>query len=1388
MYRLRWITPLTLTLGLLGAAALSADPPENQPTLTASLDSDNALYQLRYIDNPASTHYTPASVILGAADALDRNGSEQAGNPRGYHDGYLDLGFEAPWFAGAPTINDVTFWDCEDPINPTAFDCNGGFARTEQIVMPAPRYRAASESCVRMVLGHELFHHVEFGYVDAGGGVGCGGVFGTAVCEGQARAMQDKVYFDLDLDPAANCVAPFDGEADSYLDNPDITIWKASYGAALFWTYLMEQYGTINAEPGYGADFITAWWELATDEVDDPNVYDITRRAIQLFEPNHSVVNTYQDFTIANLVKDLSVLAIPAAQRARYTYVDDGPVLGQSNLHKFGKVDVDFFADVPANGAASIELNAQRFGGDYSRFDLSACPAGRQVEFTVVPQFLLPLNPNAQTPVPDALISLVLTKGADGLSPSKLYKWRGKSVKKSFVQPNFQPYTRGFVIVSGWHGSYPGVLTMRCLPAPLAPVVKLKGNQTPPGPGVQPLGSISVGLPSGATGNPPVAGLTPADFILQIGGQNAPIRSAVREGDGYRLHFVHPTPSGPGPFPLSVQAGAQTTTISNAIRYDAPDPELIVVLDLSASMSQPPGAPLLLPAVQKVREAAARMKASARFGLIGHFGNGSEPNRDSVVLLPLAPLSAAHRSSLDSVLSTLTTSSNAFGAPGDGVLTALEQFTSNGGSGPQSILLIGDGAQGEGESTALLLPAIQSARAAVNVIAIGGRSDQPMFERIARAGAGAYHYVPTTAAGLDPAAFDLAFEAAHTAQTREHVLLARQINVPAGATVDSTLALPAGLLDASGGALFSASVSSASAPVPASIRLFRPDNSEVLSGAGVVIVDSARGRVFQLSTAPLGNWRMQIVGGSAAPTGLMELRVLTDEARGPAGRISFGRPGSDETPLDNFTLGEPVEMSYASYKLRDVLVSSVVASVERPDGSQVSVSMRPDFGRDGFVDSESELFKAQLDLQTMGSATGIADGGAGPDLRGSYRVIVEVHYGDGAGQLVQTTTASFSVVGTSSDGDSDGLPDRYEASHLCLDAGSPTFGASIDADGDGLSTADERLHGTDPCTVDTDEGGETDGSEVAFGGNPLDASDDALGPITHAEVLTRLSGHEEFEPLPALAHTIRFDSDPRYAQILVKVGAGTLSPFSDLATYNADIAQGRIVHAGLSNGQTYCYQLVPKTSGGRMGAASDIFCSVARTDMTAPTGSIVLNEGAAQTRANTLVARIAVDNESAVGVEMNLQLPDDSETGWIPFATQYAVSVSTLPRPGVARVRLQLRDAAGNESDAYVDDIVLLDVNAAGSIEGIVHGAGSALGNALVRVQDANSQAPVLSAANGSFSFGDLLPGSYTLLFSHPDYNDAIRSNVSVVGGGMIDLGIVELQPIDTLLFRDGFE
>ncbi len=1363
------------------AMTVSAGPPN----LPDTIDSDNGLYRLRYDDNIYSVHYMPPALIQSNADALDRTGVESQGNPLGYHDGYVDLGFLAPYFSTSP--GDVPFWACGNPAN-AADDCDNGLANPSAITMPSDFFRNRSASCNRMILGHELFHHVEYAYINAGAGSvnGCGGTFGKTVCEGMARAMQDKIYFDLDLNPGASCAAPFLGEADSYLDNPDRALWTASYGAALFWTYLMEQYGTFNEEPYRGADFIRAWWEIAQDHTDAPNPADITRQAIQIFAPTHSFTNAYHDFTIANLVKDLNVLAIPAQQRARYTYVDEQAVLGQNNLMSFGPVGIDFSATVAANGSvAQIALNAQQLGGDYSVFDLSACPAGREVSFSVQPQFLLPLNNGGQTPTPDALISLVLTNGADGKSPRKLYKWRASSVNTSFVQPGFQPYTRGFVIVSGWHGTYPGVLRMRCLPAPLAPSVTLVGNQAEPGPGPQPVGTIKLrqGSSDGAASRPGLGILK-----IAVGGVDAPIESIVPDGDGHRVQFRHPTLSGPGPFALSVESGGQTTTIANAVG-GAQTRQVTVILDLSSDMD-PVG--LLLPAIQKVREAAARMSSSTMFSLIAHYGNGVEPDLDASVLLPLAPLSSAHRASLESVLSSLAPTANPKGAPGDGVRLALTQFNTAGVSGPREILLITNGGEGEGEPTALLLPAIQKVRIAV--MALGNKSDQPMWDAFARAAGGDFHFIPVGATGVDSDALDLAAEVVHATQTREHVLLARQVQVPAGTTQSTHLLLDDTYLNDTGALHFSVQRSAAST-MPTSIRLFRPDGSEVVSGAGVAIVDTPRERVFQLASGPNGDWRIDLVGSSAGGSSDLALRVIVDEHRAPSQVLRFARAEHDRSPLDSFELGEPVEAHAAQggghgagkVSMNDI---SFLLRVERPDGFVVETPMQPRVNADAFNPEAFDTAFANLDLSTQGAPTGLPDDPLQPGVRGSYRVVLETRYGQGPGSVVQRTTASFAVRNAATDTDGDTLPDRYEAAHACLDPTTTTASAGIDADGDGLSTAQERLHGTDPCSVDTDEGGETDGSEVAAGANPMRPDDDALPRISHAEVLTQLSQHEDEAPLPANAHVLRFDTDPRYDRAIVKSGPGTLILSNTAAVIDTDAAHGRHVLGARVDGETYCYQLIPQTADGRTGAASDVFCAIGKADMTAPNGSIVLEGGAPRTSKSLIGAHIEFDKESPVGAEMRLRLPDGSDTGWIPYAPTYSMDVSALPRPSMIRVQLQLRDAADNESEFYVDDIELVAANSVGGIVGRVVGNGQPLD--LVFIRDAvNASGPhvrVFDGSNGMFNLPDLEPGDYTLEFSHPLYQTTTRGGLHVAAGDVNNIGDVELTLTAIELFGDGFE
>ncbi len=79
------------------------------------------------------------------------------------------------------------------------------------------------------------------------------------------------------------------------------------------------------------------------------------------------------------------------------------------------------------------------------------------------------------------------------------------------------------------------------------------------------------------------------------------------------------------------------------------------------------------------------------------------------------------------------------------------------------------------------------------------------------------------------------------------------------------------------------------------------------------------------------------------------------------------------------------------------------------------------------------------------------------------------------------------------DSDGDGMPDSFETANPCLNVNSNDAG--VDYDGDGKTNLQEYTYSAsmNPCSADSDFGGEWDGSEIDNARNPLDDSDDQAG-------------------------------------------------------------------------------------------------------------------------------------------------------------------------------------------------------------------------------------------------------------------------------------------------------
>ncbi len=141
-----------------------------------------------------------------------------------------------------------------------------------------------------------------------------------------------------------------------------------------------------------------------------------------------------------------------------------------------------------------------------------------------------------------------------------------------------------------------------------------------------------------------------------------------------------------------------------------------------------------------------------------------------------------------------------------------------------------------------------------------------------------------------------------------------------------------------------------------------------------------------------------------------------------------------------------------------------------PDWTEERFGMNPDDPEDASADSDSDGLSSLSEFIAGSSPNdGDTDGDGVSD-------------GDEVAAGTDPTDGSASDPEDVPDTDGDGVPDWMEA-RLGMDPDDPSD-ASDDADGDGLTLADELVAGSDPANPDTDGDGMTDGDEVAAGSSP----------------------------------------------------------------------------------------------------------------------------------------------------------------------------------------------------------------------------------------------------------------------------------------------------------------
>ncbi|MDX1665380.1 MAG: VWA domain-containing protein, partial [Candidatus Promineifilaceae bacterium] len=329
------------------------------------------------------------------------------------------------------------------------------------------------------------------------------------------------------------------------------------------------------------------------------------------------------------------------------------------------------------------------------------------------------------------------------------------------------------------------------------------------------------------------------------------------------------------------------------------------------------------------------------------------------------------------------------------------------------------------------------------------------------------------------------------------------------------------------------------------------------------------------------------------------------------------------------------------------------------------------------------------------------------DIGGSYTLSLFAIFEDPAQpgqQLVRQWKSTFWIDGPEEqdpdrgDADGDGMPDVWEI-RCGLDP--KVNDAQGDLDEDWLSNAEELRRGTLPCDPDTDDGGETDGSEVEFGRNPLWPDDDDVPKL----------GYVSVQPRPGQIR-VYWANPPGITSVNITLVNGQSQTFLAKPT-------GEYFIPNVQNGTGYTVTLSLENNGA-VGPPSPPQSVVPREDYVRPQGSVLINQDARATHSRHVTLNIdALDSfeqgpyallapearaallgprhgeeGAATGVaEMRIAEDPaafhDEEAGWREFQRDVRWELRRCSVGETCAVYVQFRDEAGNLSIIVSDEILL---------------------------------------------------------------------------------------------------
>ncbi|NUN97804.1 MAG: hypothetical protein HUU16_16700 [Candidatus Omnitrophica bacterium] len=325
----------------------------------------------------------------------------------------------------------------------------------------------------------------------------------------------------------------------------------------------------------------------------------------------------------------------------------------------------------------------------------------------------------------------------------------------------------------------------------------------------------------------------------------------------------------------------------------------------------------------------------------------------------------------------------------------------------------------------------------------------------------------------------------------------------------------------------------------------------------------------------------------------------------------------------------------------------------------------------------------------------------GTGLEGTYQVVATAEgTSDALGQFTRRRTKAFHMVG-GKDSDDDRMPDEYEILFPCLNPGEND--AKADKDQDGLDNIAEFQIGTNPCDPDTDDGGESDGSEASRQADPFDPRDDRAKPPRIRVIPGVLKILVRFN-IPFIGRDIA----PPDKFNIYRCDPGSEDFNLIFSDWPAE-PPFQFVDEAIQEGLNYKYRIVARGSNNEESCPSNVEDATGTRDPYPPHGSIFINMGAMTTSSlDVELTLIAEDNfepefdldprdahdpmaeVSGVADMMIMNHSDGSDGLWEPFnpTRPWMIEPNAM---GIATVFVKYRDNAGNVSAMYHATITVVE-------------------------------------------------------------------------------------------------